>query len=634
MLSDSVGLYFDSTGFKSQFETKAVDLKPVPGINNHFIPASAYWSDEGLLLYHDGRKVYNQQSELISDIGPVDQFYTISSIMVPLNEEGDSVGLFRTGFFRKLTYTVLKKDSTHNYKLLSSRDQDRLISPDTFTGKFAAIRHSNNRDWWVIQHEYNTNVFWVIPIQNGKLGIPQKIPVGQIHTTFEEVPSIVMGGQDGQINTNKTGTKIVLTGATGIIDVFHFDKCSGLLYNHLMVNKRRPKLFVAPAIGESGNNYGCSFSPNERFIYTSDPNNVIQYDLKNINNPRYFTDTIFDIERDYRNDRPWVWYHDPANVISQHYVGQNGKIYLFKFLTTPTGRKSPSPWDSSLAVIHEPDQKGRKNCRFEVNAIPIVNGYRMATGMYAPTYSDDEPLKANATLSDTVVCPGDSVRFFNNSCGQIAHLWDFGAEKDTALNPVKVFTQPGIYKIRLLLTTYRPAGITPLELSVRVKDCLKVETETQIIPTDTCGQLGVQFKIQLKQGKPDFIQWNFDDGNQSYEPNPYHWYRSAGTYIPKLTVNNNEDSFTKYFDKVTVEPCPEQTEDFKLYPNPNTGSFTVEYKPLNDTDLELFNVLGQRIARFSLPAHLKKHHLRLEAVSAGVYFYRLKSNQTGKLIIY
>lgn len=627
MLSDSIGLEFDSTGLKRQFKTKAHHDVPFPGIYDLQVVNSAYWDDSsGLIAYHDGVKLYDGEHRLVADMGQLER-YTVGSLLLPYNANADSLILFRNGINNRMTYSVIGLDSSK--RKVSLKKKDINISSDTFCDKFAAIKHANNRDWWVITHQFGNNVFWVLLVANGRIERITKIPIGASYLNYVDNKGFFQ--YRGYLNVNSFHNKIVSVTIRGAIDVFDFDNCTGVLSNHLAL--RAPRTHYPYPVGKYPKTeyFGCSFSPNDRFVYVNCFKYLLQYDLQ-APDPSLKAETLFFLDRDYPRDKG-IDYWNGIYGLFQHYVGKDGKIYLYKTNYNYLPEQRRSPFDSTLAVIHEPNQKG-KACRFELNAIPLQFGARTKAGMYAPTYSDDEPLKANATLSDTVVCPGDSVRFFNNSCGQIAHLWDFGAEKDTALNPVKVFTQPGIYKIRLLLTTYRPAGITPLELSVRVKDCLKVETETQIIPTDTCGQLGVQFKIQLKQGKPDFIQWNFDDGNQSYEPNPYHLYRSAGTYIPKLTVSNKENVFTKYFDKVTVEPCPEQTEDFKLYPNPNTGSFTVEYKPLNDTDLELFNVLGQRIARFSLPAHLKKPHLRLEAVSAGVYFYRLKSNQTGKLIIY
>ena len=633
MLSDSIGLEFDFTGLKRQFKTNAHHFIPFPGIYDNQVVNSAHWDDElGIFVYHDGVNIYNNKDSLIQNLGQLDR-YTLTSLMLPLNEKGDSLMLFRNAIDRGFTYSIIYIDSLEN---VSMGRKNVFISQDTFCNKFMAIRHANNRDWWVITHQFGNNHFWVLLIEKGRIQKIEQIAIGAEYLDYLDVKGFPPKGQLGYINVNKTSDRIVCVSRSGAVDVFDFNRCTGNIHNHISLKKPRTH-FPYPVGQYSKTDYlGCSFSPDDRFVYVSCHKYLLQYDLKDLS-VESKPDTIFFLDRDYPRDKEVNHIPGPQGYgLFQHYVGKDDKIYIYKTLFTPFG-KSNSPFDSTLAVIHEPNKKGAA-CRFELNAIPLQFGARTKAGMYAPTYSPDEPLKAGISASDTVVCVGDSVQFFNNSCGQLSHEWRLdGWQSDTSQNPIRKYIKPGIYKTRLLLTTYRPAGITHLEITVRVKDCLKADFSTKTVESDTCGQVWVQYIPEIKQGTPNYMEWDFGDGQTSNEISPLHLYTQIGTFKPTLKVRNTDDEVIIHaVEKITVEPCPTEPQEFKLYPNPNNGTFTLEYVTQETQHFEVFNVLGQLIARIPIHPKLKRHELTLD-VAEGVYFYRvnLPSGKyvSGKLMI-
>ena len=97
-------------------------------------------------------------------------------------------------------------------------------------------------------------------------------------------------------------------------------------------------------------------------------------------------------------------------------------------------------------------------------------------------------------------------------------------------------------------------------------------------------------------------EWKFGDGTGSIELNPTHSYAVAGTYMVELTVSNSCGAATlqQAFTVATVDAAePDWLSQFRVYPNPNAGRFTVEMHGTGYEEVEfaLFNVIGQMVHR-------------------------------------
>jgi hypothetical protein len=98
--------------------------------------------------------------------------------------------------------------------------------------------------------------------------------------------------------------------------------------------------------------------------------------------------------------------------------------------------------------------------------------------------------------------------------------------------------------------------------------------------------------------------WNFGDGTESNEFSPVHTYSQSGTYVVELSVNNgcgvqiHQKVVTVTLGSVnTVEG--NWLKDFRLYPNPNPGNFTVEMtgEAQDEVAFTLYDALGQVVKR-------------------------------------
>lgn len=140
----------------------------------------------------------------------------------------------------------------------------------------------------------------------------------------------------------------------------------------------------------------------------------------------------------------------------------------------------------------------------------------------------------------------------------------------------------------------------------------------------------VTFSNQSQNG--DSYSWNFGDGKTSTEANPTHTYTLPGTYTVELTVSNNcgastlQQMITLVF---TGTDAPVWLEQFKLYPNPTSGVFTVEMTGTARQELAftLYNNIGQLIRRETVDfgAGTLKHNFDYSHLPAGMYTLQIRS---------
>lgn len=111
----------------------------------------------------------------------------------------------------------------------------------------------------------------------------------------------------------------------------------------------------------------------------------------------------------------------------------------------------------------------------------------------------------------------------------------------------------------------------------------------------------------------------------------------ANTDTLHLIENGLDPQGYYYIDDVSVINCNdtlssvneiEKQYDFNLYPNPNNGSFTVEYaiEENDQADLCIYSVEGRKIACYKLNANDKKILIQENLFSNGMYFYQIHLN--------
>lgn len=195
-----------------------------------------------------------------------------------------------------------------------------------YNEKMITVKHGNGRDWWLINHEHNSDRYIIRLIQNDTINT----------TNYQNIGSYLAGSDAwGQMSVNPTGNKIAIVGSAGSINVFDFDRCSGLLSNF-------KDLSDTPLPGFD-RYYGASISTQNLFYYST-YDSIWQVDL-NSSNPF--------------QSRLLVYSDQIPNVcLGQQLLGPNNKIYIPNVLTCGGPVNMNDSLNTHLTVIDQPDSIG------------------------------------------------------------------------------------------------------------------------------------------------------------------------------------------------------------------------------------------------------------------------------------
>jgi PKD domain/Secretion system C-terminal sorting domain len=349
---------FDKFGITElNFETGNLHLFQNPSITAGFDGTHASYADEkgNLLLFTNGAHLFDktggtmQNGQSIMDGNSTDGqvIFQYSAILPNPKKISEYFVIYQNyqllpllDVFAKGLYFA-RVDSTGNNGLGKVIEKKKIILEDTlWLGKIIPVRHANGRDWWLLMNELFTNRFYRILID----------PLGFNIIGVQDIGLPITNG-DGQSYFSPDGTKFCSFNGIGqnigsFLDIYDFDRCTGLLSNHLQVNE--------------GNNYGgVSISPNSKYLYESLGLNIYQYDL-----------TAFDILGSKTLIDTWDGTITNLGFATGFYAMQlapDGKIYV---ATVSASDK--------LHVIHNPDEAG-VNCQMQQHGIklPTYNGGTM-----------------------------------------------------------------------------------------------------------------------------------------------------------------------------------------------------------------------------------------------------------------
>ena len=216
-----------------------------------------------------------------------------------------------------LLYAIIQIDIENPLGVVTEKDQF-LVEPGT-TALLTATRHANGRDWWIILPENKTNRFFTFLFSPTGVNLVSTQSIGD-----------AWGEREGSSQAIFTpdGTKYIRFNPWKGLDIFDFDRCTGMLSNP---NESGPLSFP---IREAS---GIAASLDSRYLYASNVTMLYQYDLADTN--------IFSTQ--YLIDE-YDGYLDPFAVdFYQMALAPDGKIYVF----STNGNKS-------IGVINNPTAKG------------------------------------------------------------------------------------------------------------------------------------------------------------------------------------------------------------------------------------------------------------------------------------
>ncbi len=307
-----------------------------------------------------------------------------------------------------LKYSLVNMHKNNNTGEIVAKNITLL---DSVTEKITAVKHSNNKDIWLISHEWGSNNFyaWLIN-ENGISASPVISSQGYVYQGSEQnyVASI------GYMKASPAGDKLcVAILRTRNYEMFDFDNSTGVISYVLSI----------PLIDAT---YGCEFSPDGSKLYLTDRFKLFQVNLD------------AGSEQDILNSLSELCtFNSDVGAIQN---ANNGKIYISRDLS------------DSLSVINKPDSLA-ESCDFVKNAL-YLDGRKSRIGL--PNFMQSFFRKTSFAVEN--VCFGDTSIFTINDSQALDSLeWNFGdpnsGTENTSreLNPKHRFSSSGLFNVHLVL---------------------------------------------------------------------------------------------------------------------------------------------------------------------------------------
>jgi len=244
------------------------------------------------------------------------------------------------------------------------------------------------------------------------------------------------------------------------------------------------------------------------------------------------------------------------------------------------------------------------------------------------------------TADATLGCAPFTVQFTDQSTtnpSSWSWLFDGGSPASSnEQNPTVTYSEPGIYRVTLAVSNAFGNDINSQENYIVVNDL-------PVAAFDVAEDNGkVLFTNSSLYGN-SYI-WDFGDGNTSIDENPEHFYTEPGTYTAVLQVAGPCGVSTFEMEIVIDEIVGVEdlsfVNEFNLFPNPNTGDFTIQMigKGKESIEISFLNVLGQTIQSesFDFSSGQLNRRFNLNDLAGGIYLVKISSGlqaEFHKLII-
>lgn len=346
---------------------------------------------------------------------------------------------------------------------------------------------------------------------------------------------------------------------------------------------------------------------------------LINVDWTNPLNPVVLDGLGADIDTFYVNTEisgNWTGSTDPHSGIPQYFYSVGTAPGLSDIVGLTSSGGSPSFTETGLSLTYGIDYFINA---YAENGANLISSTNSSNGQHL-TLPTAVPV-ANFSMATSNVCPGDSIQLINGSTDATSFLWQVSAgaslSSSTASNPWLMATSSGTYTIDLIATG--PGGVDSTSQTVSI-----VVTDPPV-----AGGFPDNATVSLPSGLINFTNtsvdatnyyWDFGDGTNSTDANPWHVYTADGTYMVMLVAQNGICTDDTIYINITVlDPVSvvENNNSISVYPNPFSNQ--IQVTGIQNAQYRIVDLTGKLIQSGSTKGTINMH----SEVSAGIYLFEV-----------
>lgn len=290
-------IYFDGNNVKILNNSSYIQCpwEPFASIltsdTTYLYASGQYWKTEiggDSIRFKSGFSIRDENNHIIENGDDIPGHPTITSgaLFVP-HPNGKDFCLFTLGYLPgdsiyangqdlsrackpSLYFNHIAKKEDGSFRVI---EKNTVVCDDGFTEKMAACKHANGIDWWIMVHGIHmTNSFFrVLLTKDGLKKFPPQ-NIGKVYCSYctpFDAKDMSLIPHISEMTFNMSGTRLAAVTMDNIIDLFDFDRCTGLLSNYQDLSY--PKIVPESLYDKMYYKYmyTTAFSKDDKFLYIS-----------------------------------------------------------------------------------------------------------------------------------------------------------------------------------------------------------------------------------------------------------------------------------------------------------------------------------------------------------------------------
>ena len=354
-MADSIQFEFNSSGIPTITTTS-----PFRSVNR----AGATYLDSvtGFYCYSNGMNIWDSTNQFMAGSQYTFAIYQglYNGFFIPNNLNADYLyflSIYNGWIGKPLFLITIDKTQSNGLGLVISEDTfaDELstayFDQDTATIGFRLIKHGDGKQWWALTHILN--ISQISANTTGPTWIRWLVNNDTVTGPFFQDIGLNYGSDLGYNGfcLNETGTRLAVVSYSKKIELFDFDRCTGLLNNNLVIDSGKPynNYTFSPWVSPKDSGYiSCAFSPTGKYLFVNSFDTLWQYDMEAEN---------------ISNSRNIIWY-DTLDIDSLRLgsmeLGPDGRLYVATSnheygQLVDLSRNQYNTW---MGVVFKPDSAG------------------------------------------------------------------------------------------------------------------------------------------------------------------------------------------------------------------------------------------------------------------------------------
>ena len=358
VFGDSAGIHFNGLNVPTTFKTNCVSKGETATISDTSGNLLFYVYGKAFISDPNSQIMDNTFKQMINGDSIYGDTWFNTDIIIPL-PNNDSIYLLFVALPTAggVTYSTIKKVNVNDTGMVLTKNN--ILLNNIMSDCIQAVKHGNGRDWWII-----TRLGGIIPNDSFFVWLVDPNGISGPYPSKAGISAL-----DGfhHISFNSDGSQFFEVSASGIIEEFNFDRCSGNITSNRILHY--PVTMNYPLF------WGVAYAPNDKFVYlsqykiTEDSGFIYQLDLS-LQDPWLNREIVWAIS-------PWQSPFLRLGPDKRIYVAHPDNQYAFPWYPYPDTLFNNE--NTHLGVINQPDSPA-VSCDFQPYSFYLGPNARTYTG--------------------------------------------------------------------------------------------------------------------------------------------------------------------------------------------------------------------------------------------------------------